>query len=76
MMRTGPSTTPDLHRSRWMIVDIGEGRKEVPDRQRHEADFLLIYRTLGVFSALATYLQHGIVPRDLVLRSGCMPCWR
>jgi hypothetical protein len=60
--------SPDLHRGRWMIVDIGEGRKKVPERERDEPDFLLIYRTLGVFSALATYIEHGIVPRDLALK--------
>ena len=41
--------SPDLHQGRWMIVDIGEGTKKAP--QRDSPEFLLIYRTLGVFSA-------------------------
>jgi len=47
-----------------MIVAIGDGRSSVPERGSPE--FLLIYRTLGVFSVLATYAESGIIPRDLV----------
>jgi hypothetical protein len=56
--------SPELHRGRWVIADIGNGKIEVPDRDTPE--FFLIYRTLGVFDALATYARYRIVPRRLV----------
>jgi hypothetical protein len=57
--------SPELHRGRWTIVDIGKGMK-IPGRDSTE--FFLVYRTLGVFDALATYTRHRIVPRSLVLK--------
>jgi hypothetical protein len=56
----------ELHRGRWMIVDIGEGKIHLPEPDSPE--FFLIYRTLGVFDALATYTRHRIVPSRLVLK--------
>ena len=50
--------SPELHRGRWMIVDIGKGRTQIPEPDTSE--FFLIYRTLGVFDA-ATYTA-PIVP--------------
>ena len=58
--------SPELHRGRWMIVDIGKGRTQIPEPDTPE--FFLIYRTLGVFDALAMYTRHRIVPRHLVLK--------
>jgi len=57
--------SPDLHRGRWAIVDIHD-ETQIP--KRGSDDYFLIYRTLGVFSALATYARHRILPRRLVLK--------
>jgi hypothetical protein len=58
--------SPELHRGRWMIVDVSKGKRPMPEPDSPE--FFLIYRTLGVFDALATYTRHRIVPRRLVLK--------
>jgi hypothetical protein len=49
-----------------MIVDIGKGKRQIPEPDSPE--FFLIYRTLGVFDALATYTRHRIVPSRLVFK--------
>jgi hypothetical protein len=56
--------SPDLHRGRWAIVDI-QNATQIP--KRGSSEYFLIYRTLGVFSVLATYARHRIVPLRLVL---------
>jgi len=58
--------SPDLHRGRWMLVDIGNGMIQIPAPDSEQ--YFLIYRTLGVFDALATYTRHRIVPRRLVVK--------
>jgi hypothetical protein len=65
--------SPELHRGRWMIVDISKGRTQIPEPDTPE--FFLIYRTLGVFDALAMYTRHRIVPRHLVLKVWRHPSW-
>ena len=56
----------ELHRGRWMIVDIGKGKTQIPEPDSPE--YFLIYRTLGVFDALATYTRHRIVSSSLVIK--------
>jgi hypothetical protein len=63
--------SPDLHRGRWAIADIGNGKIGVPDRDTPE--FFLVHRTLGVFDALATYARYRIVPRRVVFTVGEHP---
>jgi hypothetical protein len=55
----------DIHRGRWTIINIGRTRV-VPNWDSPE--FYLLFRTLGVLNALATYYRHRIVPRRLVLK--------
>jgi hypothetical protein len=62
----------DLHRGRWTIVDI---RNETQIPKRGTEDYFLVYRTLGVFSALATYTRTGSSPNAWSSRSGATHCW-
>jgi hypothetical protein len=55
--------SPDIHRGRWEIIDIGRTRK-VPGWDSPE--LFVLFRTLGQLNALATYYHHRIVPRRLV----------
>jgi len=57
--------SPDIHRGRWAIIDIGMANR-IPEWDSPE--LLLLFRTLGMLNALATYYRHRIVPRRLVLK--------
>ena len=54
-----------LQRGRWLIGDVGR-KKKLPEAGSSE--YYEIYRTLGVFEALAMYNKRKAVPRDWVIR--------
>ena len=50
---------------RWLVGDVGKKRK-LPENGSLE--FYEIYRTLGVFEALAMYNERKAIPRDWVMK--------
>ena len=54
-----------LQRGRWLIGDVGRKRK-LPENGSSE--YYEIYRTLGVFEALAMYNERKAIPRDWVMK--------
>ena len=54
-----------LQRGRWLVGDVGRKRK-LPENG--SSDYYEVYRTLGVFEALAMYNESKAVPRDWVMK--------
>ena len=54
-----------LQRGRWLVGDVGRKRK-LP--KNGSSEYYEIYRTLGVFEALAMYNKRKAIPRDWVMK--------
>jgi hypothetical protein len=60
----GVLTSQELHRGRWLIIEISRTGRLPDDRS---PDFYLINRTAGWFDTLAMYVQRRVIPRRWVL---------
>jgi hypothetical protein len=55
----------ELQRGRWLIIEISQGRRSLPEQLSPE--FYLLNRTLGIYDTLAMYVRRRVVPRRWVL---------
>ena len=57
--------SPELQRGRWLIIEISQERRTLPEQLSPE--FYLLNRTLGMYDTLAMYVRRRVVPRRWVL---------